>query len=132
MTIDALWTDLEQARRTWMGIYNMLSELSDSCPIDTKLVYPAWAQVGHVGDDKNNFSFNLFVDNSNIGNFDGLSDFTQLHATMNQLTTHLAILLPWCFYFLAVWPEAQADAAMWPCGAGRCRCRCSLCLVTRR
>lgn len=156
MSIDALYAELEQARQTWMGIYNLLQNgqydlagprtLLDNQPTealhrrvlavfegllairpgDTQSPQAAlvaakaaeirpplqsfhthaqsalnslkqhWRDGATIRDGNNNFSFNLFVDNNNIANFDGAPTFTQLHTTLNQLTTHLAILLPLC------------------------------------
>lgn len=156
MSIDALYNELEQARQTWMGIYNLLQEgkydfssprpVLDSQPIQifhqrvlivfeglfsvrptdplspqgvilagkTSEIRPAlqsfqthgqstlstlrqfWRDGATIRDGNSNFSFQVFLDDSNIGNFDGASNFAQLQSALNQLTTHLALLLPLC------------------------------------
>lgn len=156
MSTDALYNELEQARQTWMEIYNLLREgkydlasprpTLDSQPVQifhqrvliifeglfsvrptdpqspqgivvagkVSEIRPAlqtfqtysqstlstlrqfWREGATIRDANSNFSFQVFVGDSNIGNFEGAGNFAQLQSALNQLTTHLSLLLPLC------------------------------------
>ena len=156
MSTEALYTELEQSRQTWMSTYNLLQagnydlagpraaldnqpleafhrrvlaifeglfsiRPSDSespqaailagkateirAPLQSFQVHAQstlttltnmWREGVTIRDGDSNFSFNLFVDNENIGNFDSSSNFVQLNSSLNQLTNQLAALLPLC------------------------------------
>ncbi|MEQ1549439.1 MAG: hypothetical protein ABL918_12460, partial [Chakrabartia sp.] len=59
-------------------------------------IKPLWREGLTIRDGNSNFSMQIFDGENNTGNFDGSNNFTQLLSSLNQLTTHLALLLPLC------------------------------------
>jgi hypothetical protein len=156
MSIDVLYSELEQSRKTWMDIYAILKDgrydlsqprqaldnqpvevfhqraitifegLLSVRPNDNQSVQaailagkaseirpalqsfqqygqmtldgikPLWREGLTIRDGNSNFSLQIFDGENNTGNFDGSNNFTQLLSSLNQLTNHLALLLPLC------------------------------------
>lgn len=165
MSMDALYSELEHARQTWVGIHNLLRDgkydlagpraildgrsisafhqqvlvvfegifairpddiasaqaafVAGKAPeiraslsafqsygqstLSTLTQY--WQEGTTFRDANDNLSFQIFQNESHVTNFDGAGNFTYLQSSLNQLTSHLASLLPFCR------PSAIADLA---------------------
>jgi len=63
----------------------------------TNSIQPHWRDEMQIRDTNNNFSVQLVQpDGAAIANFDLSGNFAQVDSSLNQLTNHLALLLPLC------------------------------------